>query len=139
MRSRPLLLVLAVLAGMAICGYLFLNYLNGWSLQSDLSNRASLLIGVALVVMGVMVFSLGLVAEIIIFTNARNVQDYRVERELPPGLPGSGERRGPPASRADGESERVAPEAPVAPDVPIAPDAPIAKEEQDVPGRRGGA
>ena len=107
---------LSVLAGMAICGYLFLNYLNGWSLQSDLSNRASLLIGVALVVMGVMVFSLGLVAEIIIFTNARNVRDYTLERELPPGLPTE-----PPA------------------EPPHAPPRERKEERSDAPGRRGGA
>jgi len=111
---------LSVLAGMAICGYLFLNYLNGWSLQSDLSNRASLLIGVALVVMGVMVFSLGLVAEIIIFTNARNVRDYTLERELPPGLPTE-----PPA------------EPPAEP--PRAPPRERKEERSDAPGRRGGA
>src|SRR5262249_58019606 len=78
---------LSVLAGLAVLGYLVLDWVHGWSQLGDLRNRSSLVIGVALVVMGVMVFSLGLVAEIIIFTNARNVQDYTVERELPPGLP----------------------------------------------------
>jgi len=122
---------LSVLAGMAICGYLFLNYLNGWSLQSDLSNRASLLIGVALVVMGVMVFSLGLVAEIIIFTNARNVRDYTLERELPPGLPPE-----PPA-----EPRTHAPDAPPAgaPEKPSTTARERREERSDAPGRRGGA
>jgi len=122
---------LSVLAGMAICGYLFLNYLNGWSLQSDLSNRASLLIGVALVVMGVMVFSLGLVAEIIIFTNARNVRDYTLERELPPGLP----------PETPGEPRTRAPEAPPAgaPDKSSTPARERQEERSDAPGRRGGA
>ena len=67
-----------------------------------------------LIVMGVMVFSLGLVAEIIIFTNARNVQDYTVERELPPGLPPADRGSSPPArgkepgpqAEADDEDEQ---------------------------------
>jgi glycosyltransferase involved in cell wall biosynthesis len=90
---------LSVLAGLAILGYLFLDWLHGWSQLGDLRNRSSLVIGVALIVMGVMVFSLGLVAEIIIFTNARNVQDYTVERELPPGLPPTDRGPSPPVAR----------------------------------------
>lgn len=78
---------LSVLAGTLVCGWLVLDYAYGWSLQGDLRNRSALLVGVALIVMGVMVFSLGLVAEIIIFTNARNMRDYTVEREQGPGLP----------------------------------------------------
>jgi len=78
---------LCVLAGLGICGYLYLDYVYGLSQLGDPRNRSSLVIGVALVVLGVIIFSNGLVAEIIIFTNARNVRDYTLERELPPGLP----------------------------------------------------
>jgi len=105
---------LLVLAGLALCGYLLLDYAYGWSLQTNPSNRASLLIGVAAINLGVMVFSMGLVAEIIIFTNARNVRDYTVERELPPGLPPEDEAR----REAPGSEET---------------------EEVEGPGRRGGA
>jgi len=85
---------------------------------------------VALVVMGVMVFSLGLVAEIIIFTNARNVRDYTLERELPPGLPPE-----PPA-----EPRTRAPDAPPpAPDKPSTPTREREEERSDAPGRWGGA
>jgi len=76
---------LCVLAGLMICGYLGLDYLYGWSQHGDPRNRASLVFGVALVVMGVMVFSIGLVAEIIIFTNSRNMRDYTIDRESGPG------------------------------------------------------
>ncbi len=78
---------LCALAGLCICGYLYLDDHYGWSQLGDLRNRASLVYGVALIVTGIIIFSNGLVAEIIIFTNARNVKDYTLERELPPGLP----------------------------------------------------
>lgn len=110
---------LSVLVGLGVCGYLFLDWYYGWSQLGDLRNRSSLVVGVAFIVMGVMVFSLGLVAEIIIFTNARNVQDYTVERELPPGLP-----------RGDHSDVTQA---------PTASDPRARDKEQDAAGRRGGA
>ncbi|MGQ0552045.1 MAG: glycosyltransferase [Planctomycetota bacterium] len=79
--------LLCVLAGTAVLAYLGLDYLYGWSQFGDPRNRASLVLGVALMVLGVMVFSMGLVAEIIIFTTARNVREYTVDREFPPGRP----------------------------------------------------
>lgn len=45
---------------------------------TGLSDRAMLLLGVLLMVLGVQTLSLGLVGEIIIFTHARNVREYRV-------------------------------------------------------------
>lgn len=45
---------------------------------TGISDRALLLLGVLLMVLGVQTLSLGLVGEIIIFTHARNVRDYRV-------------------------------------------------------------
>jgi glycosyltransferase involved in cell wall biosynthesis len=45
---------------------------------TGLSDRALLLLGVLLMVLGVQTLSLGLVGEIIIFTHARNVRDYKV-------------------------------------------------------------
>lgn len=45
---------------------------------TGISDRAVLLLGVLLMVLGVQTLSLGLIGEIIIFTHARNVRDYRI-------------------------------------------------------------
>jgi glycosyltransferase involved in cell wall biosynthesis len=45
---------------------------------TGLADRAMLLLGVLLMVLGVQTLSLGLVGEIIIFTHARNVREYKV-------------------------------------------------------------
>jgi glycosyl transferase family 2 len=47
-------------------------------LATGLSDRAVLLLGVLLMVLGVQTLSLGLIGEIIIFTHARQVRDYRI-------------------------------------------------------------
>jgi glycosyltransferase involved in cell wall biosynthesis len=53
-----------------------------------LSDRALLLLGVLLMVLGVQTLSLGLVGEIIIFTHARNVREYKVAEVIRnPGRP----------------------------------------------------
>jgi len=87
---------IAVLAGLLLCGYLFLDSELGWSHVGSLRNSTALVFGVALIVIGVQTFSIGLVGEIIIFTTARNTREYTVERELPPGRG----VHGPPASPA---------------------------------------
>jgi len=46
--------------------------------STGLSDRALLLLGVLLMVLGVQTLSLGLIGEIIIFTHARNIRDYKV-------------------------------------------------------------
>ena len=46
--------------------------------STGLSDRALLLLGVLLMVLGVQTLSLGLIGEIIIFTHARNVREYKV-------------------------------------------------------------
>jgi glycosyltransferase involved in cell wall biosynthesis len=46
--------------------------------DTGLSDRALLLLGVLLMVLGVQTLSLGLVGEIIIFTHARNAREYKV-------------------------------------------------------------
>jgi hypothetical protein len=122
---------LSVLAGLVICGYLLLDYIYGWSHVGDPRNRASLVFGVALLVMGVMVFSLGLVAEIIIFTTARNVREYTVDRELGPGLP--------PRDDADEEQGGADDEGDDTPrDGEVTGDAPGARGSADGPGSQGG-
>jgi glycosyltransferase involved in cell wall biosynthesis len=45
---------------------------------TGLSDRALLLFGVLLMVLGVQTLSLGLIGEIIIFTHARNIRDYKI-------------------------------------------------------------
>lgn len=62
---------------------------------TGLSDRALLLLGVLLMVLGVQTLSLGLVGEIIIFTHARNVRDYKVAEVIrrPAREPGLGDAR----------------------------------------------
>ncbi|MFT7461716.1 MAG: glycosyltransferase involved in cell wall biosynthesis [Pseudohongiellaceae bacterium] len=84
---------LSVLVGATICAWLFAEYLLG-STQADPRNRASLVIGMSLIVLGVQVFALGLVGEIIIFTSAHRVQDYAVDQDLGPSLTEPGAETG---------------------------------------------
>jgi len=67
------------LFGIAICGWLVAEFVRGVD-QSELRNRAALIFGVLLIVLGVQTFFIGFVAEIIIFTQARNLKDYKVDR-----------------------------------------------------------
>jgi hypothetical protein len=131
---------LCVLAGLVICGYLLLDYIYGWSHVGDPRNRASLVIGVALVVTGVMVFSLGLVAEIIIFTTARNVREYTVDRELEPGLPPRKEPEGGDDEAAPGDQpqERDGGDEATPSDGEVTQAAPGARGDTDRPGSQGG-
>jgi len=76
---------ICALLGVIICMWLSLDYLLEWSPADSTRNRASLVAGMALIVLGVQIFALGLVGEIIIFTSSHNVRDYTVERELGPG------------------------------------------------------
>ncbi|MFO0982085.1 MAG: glycosyltransferase [Planctomycetota bacterium] len=67
------------LLGMAICSWLVIQFAQGGD-QTELRNRAALILGVLLIVLGVQTFFIGFVAEIIIFTQARNLKDYKVDR-----------------------------------------------------------
>jgi glycosyltransferase involved in cell wall biosynthesis len=71
--------------GLLICAWLGLDYVFGWSTAGDARNRASLVIGMASIVLGVQIFALGLVGEIIIFTGSHNARDYTIERRAGPG------------------------------------------------------
>jgi hypothetical protein len=55
------------------------------------------LLGVLLIVLGVQVLGFGLVGEIIIFSQARNLKEYRIERIY--------EAAGPGGAREDEDSE----------------------------------
>ncbi|MCB9899187.1 MAG: hypothetical protein H6825_14375, partial [Planctomycetes bacterium] len=98
---------LCTVTGLAIVAFLLFDYLFNLTEQGgDPRNRASLVIGMSLIVLGVQIFALGLVGEIIIFTNAHNVRDYAVDRELGPGLPpepGTSEVARAPAAGSEGE------------------------------------
>jgi hypothetical protein len=68
---------LFALAGAGIAGYLAIQKL--W-FHEGIAGRPLLLLGVLLIVLGVQVIGFGLVGEIIIFSQARNLKEYRVER-----------------------------------------------------------
>lgn len=65
--------------GTVIIGYLGLYRLLG---LGGIANRPLLILGVLLMVLGVQLFSIGLLGEIIIFTHARKMEEYTVERIL---------------------------------------------------------
>ena len=68
--------ILSVTLGTLICLALAVDYLY---LDGDpLRNRVTLIIGVMMIVLGVQIFSIGLVGEIIIFTQAKNLKEYRL-------------------------------------------------------------
>ena len=65
--------------GGAITGYLGLYKLFGFG---GIADRPLLLLGVILMVLGVQTLSIGLIGEIIIFTHARDLKEYKVEEYL---------------------------------------------------------
>ena len=64
------------LTGIGICLYMTIQ--KFW-FDEAMSGRPLLLLGVLLVVLGVQVLGFGLVGEIIIFSQARNLKEYRIE------------------------------------------------------------
>lgn len=75
-----------VLLGAAVLGYLLLDYFFGWSPDTSPANRVSLVLGTGLVMLGVQIFAIGLVGEIIIFIHSRNVREYTIDEMRSPGL-----------------------------------------------------
>ncbi len=65
------------LMGSAVCALLAFQKL---AYAEPLSGKPMLLLGVLLIVLGVQIIGFGLVGEIIIFSQARNLKEYRVER-----------------------------------------------------------
>ncbi len=65
------------LVGFAICAWLAVQKLY---FGEALSGRPLLQLGVLLIVLGVQILGFGLVGEIIIFSQARNLKEYRIER-----------------------------------------------------------
>jgi glycosyltransferase involved in cell wall biosynthesis len=87
--------------------------------HTGLSERAVLLLGVLLMVLGVQTLSLGLLGEIVIFTHARHVREYQVAEVI---------RRPALASLAP-----VSQMAPVVPAAPVGPLAPILSSPEEEP------
>jgi glycosyltransferase involved in cell wall biosynthesis len=65
--------------GAAIIAYLCFERLM---FNEELADRPALLLGALLVVLGMQIFALGLLGELIIFTHARDLKDYRVEEVI---------------------------------------------------------
>jgi hypothetical protein len=69
------------LVGLVTCIVLLVQFiLGGPDENTRLKNRAWLIFGTLLIVLGVQTFFIGLVAEIVIFTQGRNLRDYKVGR-----------------------------------------------------------
>ncbi len=66
-------------AGGIITGYLGLYRLFGFG---GIADKPFLLLGVILMVLGVQTLSIGLIGEIIIFTHARDIKEYKIEQYL---------------------------------------------------------
>jgi len=65
------------LMGIGVCVYLMIQ--KFW-FGEGIAARPLLLLGVLLIVLGVQILGFGLVGEIIIFSQARNLKEYRIER-----------------------------------------------------------
>jgi hypothetical protein len=81
------------MAGVAVLalGLLELFYLvfERIAFHSPLADRPALLLAALLIVLGVQIFALGLLGELIIFTHAGGSKDYQVDRVIhyPSGIP----------------------------------------------------
>lgn len=65
-------------------GALLITYLGieRIAFHESLADRPALLLAALLIVLGMQIFALGLLGELIIFTHARNMKDYRVEEVI---------------------------------------------------------
>jgi len=66
--------------GVAICLYLSIEKLMGQG--PGLSGRPALVLGVLMIVLGMQTISIGLIGEMIIFTHAKSMKEYQVDRVL---------------------------------------------------------
>ena len=65
-----------LLAGLTITSYLVVNRIF---FDVSLSDRPLFLIGILFVVLGLQIFAIGLIGEIIIFTHAKEIKEYNIE------------------------------------------------------------
>lgn len=68
-----------LVTGLAITGYLVAGRLL---FAMSLSDRPLFLIGILFVVLGLQIFAIGLVGELLIFTHARELKDYAIEEVI---------------------------------------------------------
>lgn len=82
--KKPLRFFGMVGASILAIGSLLLLYLvfDRLVLNHPLANRPALLLSSLLVVLGLQLFALGLLGELIIFTHARDLKDYQVDRVI---------------------------------------------------------
>jgi glycosyltransferase involved in cell wall biosynthesis len=80
---------LIALPGAIMCSVILVQYLT--LPQSGIYNRPLFFIGFILIVLGVQILGLGLVGEIIIYTQARNLREYRVDRIYEAGSEAGGQ------------------------------------------------
>jgi hypothetical protein len=66
-----------LVTGLAITGYLVVGRLF---FRVGLSDRPLFLVGILLVVLGLQIFAIGLIGELIIFIHARDVKEYQIEQ-----------------------------------------------------------
>jgi glycosyltransferase involved in cell wall biosynthesis len=82
--KKPLRFFGIIAAVIFASGFLFCAYLTLIKLvtSAQLYDRPLLIFGVLLMVIGVQIGSIGLIGELIIFTHARQLNDYRIEKIL---------------------------------------------------------
>lgn len=93
--------------GLLTCLVLLVEFILGGDDQGTrLKNRAWLIFGALMIVLGVQTFFIGLVAEIVIFTQGRHLKDYKVGRVSGAGDAGDPGTAAPPPdeSAADGSA-----------------------------------
>lgn len=66
-------------AGAVIVSYLVIDRLFG---NMALAERPALLLGSLLIVLGIQMFAIGLIGELIIFTHARHIKEYQIEQSI---------------------------------------------------------
>jgi glycosyltransferase involved in cell wall biosynthesis len=77
---KPLRFFGSIGAGLFTSGTLIMGYLGGYRLlEGGISHRPLLIFGVLLMVVGIQLFSIGLLGELIIFTHAREVRDFQIK------------------------------------------------------------
>jgi hypothetical protein len=81
---KPLRFFGSIGAALFACGTVITGYLGAYRLldYGRVSDRPLLILGVLLMVVGVQLFSIGLLGELIIFTHAREVKDYQIKNVL---------------------------------------------------------
>jgi glycosyltransferase involved in cell wall biosynthesis len=116
--KRPLRFFGILGAGTFGVGALLIAYLSVQRLFFDekLADRPALLLAALLVVLGMQVFALGLLGELIIFTHARGMKDYRVEQviQYPDAVASSDGERAPAGPGVNSDMPHTAPPAAMA-------------------------